>query len=88
VINRPPIGLTDQEILTVIAYLQSLGGTPTVTLQTSHRYYAAPAAPAEPGAAPAAAAPPAPGNTTGGAAPPVPPANLTPAVPPPPKVTR
>jgi hypothetical protein len=50
-INRPPIGLTDQEILTVIAYLQSLGGTPTVTLQTSHRYYAAPAAP---GAAPAA----------------------------------
>ena len=34
-INRPPIGLTDQEILCVIAYLQSLGGTPTVTLQTS-----------------------------------------------------
>ena len=44
-INRPPIGLTDQEILCVIAALQSLGGTPTVTLQTSHRYYAAPAAP-------------------------------------------
>ena len=41
-INRPPIGLTDQEILCVIAYLESLGGTPTVTLQTSHRYYAAP----------------------------------------------
>jgi cytochrome c5 len=54
-INRPPIGLTDQEILCVIAYLQSLGGTPTVTLQTSHRYYAAPAAPgAAPGAPPAA----------------------------------
>jgi hypothetical protein len=52
-INRPPIGLTDQEILCVIAYLQSLGGTPMVTLQTSHRYYAAPAAP---GAAPPAAA--------------------------------
>jgi hypothetical protein len=51
-INRPPIGLTDQEILCVIAYLQSLGGTPSVTLQTSHRYYAAPA---EPGAAPPAA---------------------------------
>ena len=34
-INKPPIGLTDQEILCVIAYLQSLGGTPTVTLQTS-----------------------------------------------------
>lgn len=57
-INRPPIGLTDQEILCVMAYLQSLGGMPTVTLQTSHRYYAAPAqagaAPAEPGAAPTA----------------------------------
>jgi hypothetical protein len=55
VINRPPIGLTDQEILVVIAYLQSLGGTPTVTLQTSHRYYAAPPAP---GGAPPAGAPP------------------------------
>jgi hypothetical protein len=52
-INRPPIGLTDQEILCVLAYLESLGGTPTVTLQTSHRYYAAPAAP---GAAPPDAA--------------------------------
>jgi len=45
-INKPPIGLTDQEILTVIAYLQSLGGTPTVTLQTTHRYMAAAATPA------------------------------------------
>ena len=49
-INRPPIGLTDQEILCVIAYLQSLGGTPTVTLQTSHRYYTPRRA--APGAAP------------------------------------
>jgi hypothetical protein len=57
VINRPPIGLTDQEILCVIAYLQSLGGTPTVTLQTAHRYYTPPAAPG----APPAGAPPAPG---------------------------
>jgi mono/diheme cytochrome c family protein len=40
-INKPPIGLTDQEILAVIAYLQSLGGTPTVTLETTHRYNAA-----------------------------------------------
>jgi mono/diheme cytochrome c family protein len=40
VINKPPIGLSDQEILCVIAYLQSLGGTPTVTLQTKHRYNA------------------------------------------------
>jgi mono/diheme cytochrome c family protein len=44
-INKPPIGLTDQEILCVIAYLQTLGGTPTVTLQTTHRYYAGAAAP-------------------------------------------
>jgi hypothetical protein len=56
VINKPPIGLTDQEILCVIAYLQSLGGTPTVTLQTTHRYYGG-AAP--PGGAPAPAAAPA-----------------------------
>jgi hypothetical protein len=53
VINRPPIGLNDQEILCVIAYLQTLGGTPTVTLQTSHAYYKPPGAPA-PGAAPGA----------------------------------
>ena len=37
-INKPPIGLTDQEILCVIAYLQTLGGTPTVTLETKHHY--------------------------------------------------
>jgi mono/diheme cytochrome c family protein len=41
-INKPPIGLSDQEILCVIAYLQTLGGTATVTLQTTHRYYAGP----------------------------------------------
>ena len=45
-INQPPIGLTDQEILTVIAYLQSIGGTPTVTLKTTHRYLGAAVAPA------------------------------------------
>jgi hypothetical protein len=50
VINKPPIGLTDQEILCVMAYLQTLGGTATVTLQTSHGYYKAPGAT---GAAPA-----------------------------------
>lgn len=44
VINKPPIGLTDQEILCVMAYLQTLGGTATVTLQTSHTYYTAPGA--------------------------------------------
>jgi hypothetical protein len=37
-INKPPIGLTDQEILCVIGALQTLGGTPTVTLKTTHRY--------------------------------------------------
>ena len=61
VINRAPIGLTDQEILCVIAYLQSLGGTPTVTLQTAHRYYTPPAAP---GGAPGGA-PPAQGTAAG-----------------------
>jgi Cytochrome c len=66
VINKPPIGLTDQEILCVIAYLQSLGGTPTVTLQTTHRYHGA-AAP--PGGAPAPAAAPAPSAAPSGAQP-------------------
>jgi len=53
-INKPPIGLTDQEILCVIAYLQTMGGTPTVTLQTKHHYNGGTAAPA---------AAPAPGGT-------------------------
>jgi hypothetical protein len=73
VINRPPIGLTDQEILCVIAYLQSLGGTPTVTLQTSHHYYTPPAAPAAAPAAPGAAPPPA-APSAQGVAPGAPPA--------------
>jgi mono/diheme cytochrome c family protein len=33
-VAEPPIGLTDQEIRAVLATLQSLGGTPTVTMQT------------------------------------------------------
>ena len=65
--NQPPFSLTDQEILCVIAYLQTLGGTPTVTLQTKHHYNsgaaapggtASPAASPAPGAAPAGAQPP------------------------------
>jgi mono/diheme cytochrome c family protein len=48
VISKPPIGLTDQEILCVIAYLQTLGGTATVTLQTKHQYNAGTATPAAP----------------------------------------
>jgi mono/diheme cytochrome c family protein len=68
-INKPPIGLSDQEILTVIAYLQSLGGTPTVTLQTSHRYYAAGAptgAAPTPGSVPSGGAIPPPAPPKGG----------------------
>ena len=90
-INRPPIGLSDQEILCVMAFLQTLGGTATVTLQTTHAYSGGAAAPGgapAPGGGPAPAAPPAPGNAPGGATPPATPANVTPAVPPPPKVTR
>ncbi len=37
-IHKPPIGLSDREILAVIAYLQSLGGTPTVTMATHLAY--------------------------------------------------
>jgi hypothetical protein len=54
-VNQPPIGLTDQEILAVIAALQTLGGTPTVTLQTKHKYNSGAAAPG--GAQPPATAP-------------------------------
>jgi hypothetical protein len=62
-INKPPIGLTDREILCVIAYLQTLGGTPTVTLKTTHKYYNGGAPGGAPGAAPApAATPPPPGK--------------------------
>ena len=50
-VNKPPIGLNDQEILCVIAALQSLGGTPTVTLQTKLKYGGGAATPAG-GAAP------------------------------------
>jgi hypothetical protein len=53
-VNKPPIGLTDQEILCVMATLQTLGGTPTVTLETKHHYNSGGAAP---GAAPAPTAP-------------------------------
>lgn len=34
VINKPPIGLSDQEILAVIAYLQSLGGKVSVSMES------------------------------------------------------
>ena len=68
-ISKPPIGLTDDEILAVISYLQSLGGTTTVNMQTKLPWQnggpglvpgaagaAAPAAPAPSAAPPADAA--------------------------------
>ena len=39
-VNKPPISLSQQEVLTLIAYLQSLGGQPTVTMQTKLGYAA------------------------------------------------
>ena len=67
-VNQPPIGLTDQEILCVIAYLQSLGGTSTVTLQTKHHYNSGAAATGgAPAGTPAPAAAPG-GGRQGGAA--------------------
>ncbi|MDX1387620.1 MAG: hypothetical protein R3344_00400, partial [Acidobacteriota bacterium] len=37
-ISKPPIDLTDDEILAVMAWLQSLGGEPTIDMQTVHAY--------------------------------------------------
>jgi mono/diheme cytochrome c family protein len=42
-INKPPIGLTDDEIMCLIAYLETLGGTATVTLDTPLVYTGGPA---------------------------------------------
>lgn len=53
-VSRPPVALSDQEILTVIAYLQSLGSTPTVTMDTQLEWQGQ--AVAAPAAAPTAAA--------------------------------
>ena len=67
VINKPPIGLTDQEILAVIATLQSMGGTPTVTMDTKLSHAAG-------GGGPASGATVAGGTPAGG-----PPSGTTPA---------
>jgi len=40
-VDKPPISLSQQEILAVMAYLQSLGGQATVTMQTKLKYAAA-----------------------------------------------
>jgi mono/diheme cytochrome c family protein len=53
-INRPPIGLNDDEIKAVIAYLQSLGGEPSVTLATDLGYTTAVSAAPAPSATAAA----------------------------------
>ena len=54
-VSRPPVALNDQEILTVIAYLQSLGGTPTVTIDTQLEWQGqAPAPSSTPSATPGA----------------------------------
>ena len=76
-INKPPIGLTDQEILCVMAFLQSLGGTPNVTLATSHRYIG-------PGSAVTASAPAAASPSAGAVQTSPPPGQMTapPGVPP------
>ncbi len=39
-VHKPPVSLNQQEVLAVIAYLQSLGGQPTVTMQTKLKYAA------------------------------------------------
>ena len=70
-IHKPPIGLTDQEILTVIAALQSLGGTPTVTLDTKLAHAGAGSGSGGPGGATATVA----GGTPAGG----PPSGTTPA---------
>ena len=67
VINKPPIGLTDQEILTVIAALQGMGGTPSVTMDTKLAHAAG-------GGGPASGATVAGGTPAGG-----PPSGTTPA---------
>ncbi len=37
-VNKAPIGLSDDEIRCVLAYLQSLGGNPTVNMQTMFKF--------------------------------------------------
>lgn len=44
--HKPPISLSDPEILSVIAYLQSLGGSPSVTMQTKLKHHGTANAPA------------------------------------------
>jgi hypothetical protein len=43
-ISKPPIALSDMEILALVAYLQSLGGEPAVTATTRLKQAGAPEA--------------------------------------------
>jgi mono/diheme cytochrome c family protein len=47
-IHKPPIALTDQEIRAVLAWLQTLGGTATITTDTEIPYLSATKPAAEP----------------------------------------
>ncbi len=71
VINKPPIGLTDQETIAVIAWLQSQGGKVSVNLQST-------VWPLDAAAAASAAGPSPPGVPAEGAAPTVTPAPTKP----------
>jgi cytochrome c len=42
-INKPPVGLSEQELHAVIAWLQSQGGEPTITLDAKLPYCGGPA---------------------------------------------
>lgn len=66
-VNQPPIDLSDREIKAIIAYLQSLGGTPSITMETTLKYESDDGASAE-SAAPASA----PSETESAAASPTP----------------
>jgi hypothetical protein len=37
-INKPPVGLSDEELHAVIAWLESQGGEPTITLKEKLPY--------------------------------------------------
>lgn len=67
-IGDPPIGLGDREIKAVIAYLQSLSGTPTIAMDTTLQYESD--TPASDGGQPSTAQTTAPsgGETAGGTA--------------------
>lgn len=62
-VSKPPVSLSDQEILSVISYLQSLGSTPTVTMDTITKYTGSSPAPSAGSAAASTGTLPAVGRT-------------------------